>query len=443
MRGRLTVPAEWLAIRWRRLQHHAYEWLTPLLGPLSISLAKPIFGDGELGWARRLPLLPAWMRRDSPGGRLWPGPEQHSGTPPALRTVAGIWRDPEIEQQAFEQAPLRDFVRAQPEATESVLRHAWDHIIVSAPRLLRSRIEIKRVSARAPRTSSAAHAPEQLTAMIRDRAAEVGLSTVGFAAYDPKYTYVEYSDGADENVIVCILEQAWAATQTVPSSRAERAAFQAYSQLNTCAASLAEYIQDLGYRARPHTEGGEAVVIHYAVQAGLGQLGLNGQLLTPSAGSRARISLITTNAPLVPGKPIDFGIHAICDRCQVCVRRCPVGAIPKTRHEHRGIVKAPIKPERCFPVVVHNHGCAICMKVCPIQRYGLPAVTEHLLRHDEILGKDSDELEGYVWPQDGRFYPAGAKPPIDSATINPPGWFFDKDRLPTFTPANDDRLADD
>jgi epoxyqueuosine reductase len=39
--------------------------------------------------------------------------------------------------------------------------------------------------------------------------------------------------------------------------------------------------------------------IAYAVAAGLGQLGLNGQLLSPYAGSRCRLNVLTTNAPLV------------------------------------------------------------------------------------------------------------------------------------------------
>jgi hypothetical protein len=98
------------------------------------------------------------------------------------------------------------------------------------------------------------------------------------------------------------------------------------------------------------------------------------------------------------------------------------------------VIKAAIKPERCFPVVVHNHGCAICMKVCPVQRYGLDAVVEQFRRDGTIKGRDTDELEGFDWPQDGRFYPAGSKPPITAETVNPQGWYFDRNRIPKFEP---------
>ena len=69
---------------------------------------------------------------------------------------------------------------------------------------------------------------------------------------------------------------------------------------------------------------------------GLGQLGLNGQLLTPFVGSRCRLLLITTDAPLDFDAPVDFGIPAICDSCRVCVVRCPAGAIPARRETGAG-----------------------------------------------------------------------------------------------------------
>jgi epoxyqueuosine reductase len=165
-------------------------------------------------------------------------------------------------------------------------------------------------------------------------------------------------------------------------------------------------------------------MIQYGVQAGLGQLGLNGQLLTPQAGSRARLSIITTDAEFEHDQPVDFGIHRICDECQACVRRCPVGAIPRLRREYRGVRKAKIKTERCFPVAANAEGCAICMKVCPIQRYGLDAVKRHYVDTGEILGRGSDELEGYTWPVDGRHYPPGEKPDADAIrrVLNPPHW---------------------
>ena len=82
-------------------------------------------------------------------------------------------------------------------------------------------------------------------------------------------------------------------------------------------AELAELLHEHGFRARAHTTH-EGPIIPYAVEAGLGQLGLNGQLLTPAAGSRCRLTMITTNAPLALDSPVDYGILGICDRCRAC-----------------------------------------------------------------------------------------------------------------------------
>src|SRR5262249_51896084 len=160
----------------------------------------------------------------------------------------------------------------------------------------------------------------------------------------------------------------------------EQTALSTYAELINMLCELAEFLQAQGYRAQVHDAAGRGMAIHFAEQAGLGQLGLNGQLLTPDAGSRCRIIMMNTNAPLLLDAPRDFGIPRICDQCQACVRRCPPGAIPANRRLKRGVEKAPINTKRCFPVVGQAHGCAICMKVCPVQRYGLRAVLEEYER---------------------------------------------------------------
>jgi len=208
---------------------------------------------------------------------------------------------------------------------------------------------------------------------------------------------------------VC-LEQNWEATQDIPSLRSEVAHFVTYGREQPMVHQLADDIERLGFHAVPGNSSGRAVAIYYGVEAGLGQLGLNGQLLTPFAGSRCRLMLIQTDMPLETDQPVDYGIPGLCDRCQVCVRRCPSGAITSQRQWHRGVYKAKINTGRCFPMTSQADGCGVCMKVCPVQRYGLSAVLEEYGRSGRILGKGSDELEGYVWPMDGKRYGPGTRP---------------------------------
>jgi epoxyqueuosine reductase QueG len=360
---------------------------------------------GELGWVGRIPTPVGRQKLPPP----WRPPK--IDVPDELRGVAGVPRDPAAEQAAFDDEPLHMVGLLYPKAMGFLLRTGWSFFLPAAPSLQRAMSAARRAWRAQPAGQAPGVDPAALTEDVRKEARRLGISTVGFAPFDEKYIIDEFRNlGFDRGtVIVAVLEQRWEETQTIPSRRAERHAMHTYAELVTRSTALAEFLHERGFRAQPHSFGGYGIVIHFAVQAGLGQLGLNGQLLTPEAGSRCRIVLITTNAPLVSDGPRDYGIHRICDECQICVKRCPPGAIPNKRSEYRGVVKAKIKIDRCLPVHAQAHGCAVCMKVCPVQRFGLRAVSEHLMTTGEILGKGTDELEGYHWI-DGSFYGAGQKP---------------------------------
>jgi epoxyqueuosine reductase len=396
----------------------------------------------KLAWLRWLPPL----RRVAPA-HVWQAGA--ANTPNQLLTVPGNGRDPDLENAAFRERPLHMFVRLHPEAFAWNVEHMWHILIPTWSRVVRAQRRAAAVR-RTPVSRVRRPPREQLSELVRREARRLGISAIGFAPYDARYTLAEFAGTHVEgSVIVCALEQDYAATQTAPSARAERSAFLAYGQLLDRTARLADFLRGLGVVAQPHDPAGETIAIHYGVSAGLGQMGLNGQLLTPAAGSRARLAVITTDAEFVHDGPVDYGIHAVCDRCQACVRRCPVGAIPKQLRPYRGVTKAKIKTERCFPVTAQAEGCAVCMKVCPIQRYGLDAVRSRLVVHGEVFGLGSDELEGYDWPLDGRHYGPNAKPRIDGAALlSPPGWWFDPNRLEpadedTSSSASDDRREHD
>ena len=81
-------------------------------------------------------------------------------------------------------------------------------------------------------------------------------------------------------------------------------------------------------------------------------------------------------------------------------------------------------------MMVAAEGCAVCMKVCPVQRYGLPAVVAEYESSGNVLGKGTDELEGYTWPVDGIHYGLGQKPrsAVTREFLQPAGFVFDPDR---------------
>ena len=253
-----------------------------------------------------------------------------------------------------------------------------------------------------------------VTEDIRAKAKELGFGEVGFTRYDRRYTYASKKTWAKYRHAICLaLEQDYYQTQTIPSLEAEFAHFGTYEIAGELALELAEHIRSLGYRAQVHSPNDNSgVFIPLFVEAGLGQLGANGQLLSPHFGSRARLMLITTDAPVAYDEPIDYGINKFCEQCQVCVVRCPARALLREKVWYRGVQKNKLVYDRCRPIMVTYEGCGVCMKVCPIQRYGMKPVMEHYIETGDILGKGTPNLEGYELRGKGYFGP-GELPHFD------------------------------
>jgi epoxyqueuosine reductase len=326
--------------------------------------------------------------------------------PQDLLTVPGIRRVVEEEERAASERPLRSWILLHQDTRRAIYRHGWAYLLAVAPRRSRTARASAKISATRPGKAEIAH-DDGLTNALKRRAASLGISACGVAEYNPSYSFAEYvGKEAGDRVVICALESNWKATQTAPSVRAEKAQLAAGVELARQMVHLAEFLVAAGYRVRLNPQ--DHVLLHYAVQAGLGQLGLNGQVLTPQAGSRCRFSAMSTNAPLLVDKPVDYGIPAICDSCRICVKRCPAGAITSRREYHRGVEKAKINGARCAPTVAQAHHCAVCMKVCPVQRYGLAAVLNEFADSGHIIGKGSTELEGYFF--EGRYYDAESRP---------------------------------
>jgi ferredoxin len=276
-----------------------------------------------------------------------------------------------------------------------------------------------------------------VTAAIRTKARELGFGEVGFTQYDKRYTYIGKKRWIKYPHVICLaLEQDYVQTQSLPSMDAEFAHFGTYEMEGAFLLDLADYIRSLGYHAQVHSPNdNSAPYIPMFVSAGLGQLGANGQLLSPHFGSRARLALITTDAPVTYDQPVDYGIHKFCQVCQVCVNRCPGRAIVRDKVWWRGTEKNKLIYERCRPVMARYEGCAVCMKTCPIQRFGMKEVMEYYVETGEVLGKGTHLLEGYTFDDKGYFGP-GELPMFDRAFFEIPHgrkeeWLFDqfKERL--------------
>ena len=267
---------------------------------------------------------------------------------------------------------------------------------------------------------------------IRLKARELGFGEVGFTRYDYRYAYVNRKGWVKYEHAICLaLEQDYYQTQTIPSLEGEYAHFGTYEVEAELVIKLTDYIRSLGYHAQMHLDGADSgAYIPMFVSAGLGQLGANGQLLSPHFGSRARLAIVTTDTPVTYDDPIDYGISKFCQICQVCVNRCPGRALIRDKVWWRGAQKNKVIYERCRPVMANYDGCGVCIKVCPIQRYGMKPVMDHYVSTGDILGKDTENLEGYTLPDKGHFGP-GSLPSFgseffDIPNCKPEQWLFEQ-----------------
>jgi len=160
---------------------------------------------------------------------------------------------------------------------------------------------------------------------------------------------------------------------TSPAVLASTAAEIGYSRMGILAISMAEFIRSLGYVAIPCMND-TALSIPLAIDAGLGQIGRNGLLITPEYGPCVRLCKVLTNMPLIPDKPIDYGITDFCKQCLLCASKCPSGSIsfdkqsfePVCENNNPGVNKWYLEPENCLQFWQQNGtACSNCISVCP------------------------------------------------------------------------------
>ena len=229
---------------------------------------------------------------------------------------------------------------------------------------------------------------EEAAVEIKKVARVFGADLVGITAFDERWLYErKFSDLSLEekpqelpagltSVIVTAQAMDYDLLRTVPSALSGAATGHGYSVDALVVLSLAQYIQNLGYRAVASMND-TGLAIPLAIKAGLGEYGRHGLLITKEFGPRIRLGKVFTDLPLAYDAPIRFGVREFCEICRRCSDACPVKAIPdgppsQERHNQsniQGVRKWSVDGERCFGFwTAQNSDCSICVRVCPYNK---------------------------------------------------------------------------
>jgi epoxyqueuosine reductase len=226
--------------------------------------------------------------------------------------------------------------------------------------------------------------PAEVSRKIKRAARFFGASLAGICELDRRWVYSHVTNdltldhtpleipGEYRYAIAMAIEMDYPLIQTSPTGGAAAATGLGYSKMAFVAGMLAQFIRGLGYKAVP-CGNDTALSIPIAIEAGLGELGRNGLLITEKFGPRVRLCKVFTDLPLVPDEPHFFGVEEFCRKCMKCAEDCPSRAISfgeKTtdalnRSNSPGVLKWPVNAEQCYKYWIANRlDCANCIRVC-------------------------------------------------------------------------------
>ncbi|MFC1954696.1 reductive dehalogenase [Chloroflexota bacterium] len=255
--------------------------------------------------------------------------------------------------------------------------------------------------------------PEKITRDIKKVARYFGASLVGVCKLDRRW--VNLNEDIPEEfqyAIVMAFEGAYDLMKYYPSYIADAVTSMGYSQMAVTNAYLSAYIEDLGFRAID-SQNDTALSVPMAMQAGLGDVGRMGLLVTPQFGPRVRLSKVITDLPLMADSPIEFGVTEFCNACKKCAQLCPSQSISYGERtsetdsvsNNPGALKWPTNAETCRMYWGRvNKPCTSCIACCPYNKpYTWPHratlwFTDHMRWADSLYVK-LDDFFGYGKPK--------------------------------------------
>ena len=254
--------------------------------------------------------------------------------------------------------------------------------------------------------------PEAATRFLKGWARKLGAHDCGVTRLQPHHLYTRKGRGSRWGETVT-LDHTWAVAFTVemdpgtlgaaPEGPTVMESAQQYLNSGAIAVQLAQAIRRLGWPAEAHIDANYQVVCPLVARdAGLGEIGRMGLLMTPRLGPRVRIAVVTTELPLVADPAAnDATVGHFCSICRKCADICPAQAIPAGPPAAiDDIVRWQIDQAACFTYWCRTGtDCGQCVRVCP---YAHPDSLLHNLvrrglRHSALLRRLALRLDDLLY----------------------------------------------
>lgn len=275
-----------------------------------------------------------------------------------------------------EKAGLDDILRSMPDICEEGT-DAYDP--VNSPLAVanfRFLADIRHLASGKRAKSRISCDPEVMTGKVKALARYYGASLVGIAGLKEKHFYShrgrpesEYGKRVEPShpfgivigvpMSMEVLDQAPDLPVLVESSLS-------YVRVAIIGMLISYYLRELGFDARNHMDGNYLLVANrVAADAGLGEFGRSGMLITQEFGPAVRFSVVSTDLPLIEDSPVTFGVEEFCRLCRNCALLCPGEAI--SMEDLRENWK--VDQEKCYRKWREfGTDCSICISACPLSR---------------------------------------------------------------------------
>jgi epoxyqueuosine reductase len=271
----------------------------------------------------------------------------------------------------------------------------------------------------------------KITKFVKKAGKFFGADLVGVAELDRNWLYSTNRKGKPYNVpeeydraIVMAIEMDYEGINTSPAMPCAAASVLGYSKMAFVEIMLSAFINRLGYSAIP-CGNDVGLSVPLAIDAGLGQYGRHGLLITEKYGPRVRLCKVLTDMPLEIDQP-DYqfceSVIRFCEICEKCAEHCPSQSIPygrertwegETRSNNPGVFKWYVDVESCYEFWIENGGdCSNCIRSCPYNREPgiqlriihwiakhIPKLNGFLVKLDDLLGHGLQQDPEKAWQQ--------------------------------------------